>query len=85
MSTLDLVEKDLEGINLQGMSKTLLIIHKQSREGAFICYKTHVDLHRNSGLQHLVVYIRDLKIYDAAIRRRGFITKDVFIKDNSHE
>ena len=27
----------------------------------------------------------DLKIYDAAARRRGFITKDLFIQDNSHE
>ena len=26
---------------------------------------------------------RDLKIYDAAARRRGFITKDLFIQDNS--
>ena len=30
MSTLDLVEEDLEGLNLQGMFKTLLIIHKQN-------------------------------------------------------
>ena len=29
--------------------------------------------------------IRDLKIYDAAARRRGFITKDILIEDNSHE
>ena len=29
--------------------------------------------------------IRDLKIYDAAARRRGFITKNLFIEDNSHE
>ena len=29
--------------------------------------------------------IRDLKIYDAAARRRGFITKDIFIEDNSQE
>ena len=26
-----------------------------------------------------------LKIYDAAARRRGLITKDIFIEDNSHE
>ena len=30
MSTLDLVDEDLEGLNLQGMFKTLLIIHKQN-------------------------------------------------------
>ena len=30
MSTLDLVEEDLEGLNLQGMFKTLLIIHKKN-------------------------------------------------------
>ena len=29
MSTLDLVEEDLEGLNLQGKFKTVLIIHKQ--------------------------------------------------------
>ena len=29
--------------------------------------------------------IRDLKIYDAATRRRGFITKGIFIEDKSHE
>ena len=29
--------------------------------------------------------VRDLKIYDAAARRRGFITKDIFIEDNSHK
>ena len=28
---------------------------------------------------------RGLKIYDAAARRRGFITKDILIEDNSHE
>ena len=28
---------------------------------------------------------RDLKIYEAAARRRGFITKDLFIQDNSRE
>ena len=28
---------------------------------------------------------RDLKIYDAAARRRGFITKHIFIEDNSDE
>ena len=28
---------------------------------------------------------RDLKIYDAAAWRRGFITKDIFIEDNSQE
>ena len=28
---------------------------------------------------------RDLKIYDAAARRRAFITKNIFIEDNSHE
>ena len=27
----------------------------------------------------------DLKIYDAAARRRGSITKDIFIEDNSQE
>ena len=32
-----------------------------------------------------LIVIRDLKIYDAAARRRGFITKDIFIEDNSHE
>ena len=30
MSTLDLIEEDLEGLNLQGMFKTLLVIHKQN-------------------------------------------------------
>ena len=30
MSTFDLVEEDLEGLNLQCMFKTLLIIHKQN-------------------------------------------------------
>ena len=30
MSTLELVEEDLEGLNLQGMFKSLLIIHKQN-------------------------------------------------------
>ena len=28
---------------------------------------------------------RDLKIYDAVARRCAFITKDIFIEDNSHE
>ena len=28
---------------------------------------------------------RDLKIYDAAAQRRGFITKGIFIEDKSHE
>ena len=28
---------------------------------------------------------RDLKIYDVAVRRRGFITKDTFIEDISYE
>ena len=32
MSTLDLVEEDLEGLNLQGMFKTSLITHKQNTQ-----------------------------------------------------
>ena len=65
MSTLELVEEDLEGLNLQGMFKSLLIIHKQNTKEIiavkepFICDKTHVDLYRISRLQHLVIYIEN--------------------------
>ena len=57
-----------------GISKSIDLIQCQSIIGSllYLAVATRPD-------------IKDLKIYDGASRRRGFITKNIFIDDNSHE